>query len=137
MTVAAGEQGLYGALQVGGRLTPGTAVGQSVVWLLLRRHPEDIHLVAVGGIAQLGMRILVHADVDIGLVVCRVRVVRDTVQLLSGGCRLHVEELAFGHVEAVVLIAIEYTCGGVCSLGLIVAHVLCGVAVGVFAIIVD
>ena len=124
VTVAAGKQGLDGALQVGGRLAPGTAVGQSVVRLLTWRHPEDVHLVAVGGILQLGVRIFIHTYIYIGLVVCRVRVIGDAIQLLACGSRLHVEFLTFRHVEAVVVIAIEHTGGGVGSLGHVVAHAL-------------
>ena len=103
VVIAAGQQGFYGALHIAGRLPPGAAIGHAVFGLFLCAHPEHVRLVALR--VELNVLVLVHAEVDVGLVLRGVRVFGDA-EHRGAVSELHIHFVADGHLNIVVILAV-------------------------------
>ena len=98
MSVAGGEQGLYGTLQVAGGLFPARTVGFSVVQVLFGGNPQYVHLVLVGRL-QFGVHVFVHAHVYVGLLVGWVGVVADAEHGLHRTAEIPHVDVVYGIVS--------------------------------------
>ena len=104
VVIAAGQQGFNGALHIAGGLPPGTAVGHAVFGFFLCAHPEYIGLVALLRV-ELNVLVLVHAEVDVGLVLRGVRVFGDA-EHRGAVSILHIHFITDGHLNIVVILAV-------------------------------
>ena len=134
MSVAGGEQGLYGTLQVAGGLFPARTVRLSVVQVLLRSNPQYVHLVLVGRL-QFGMHVFVHAHVYVGLLVCWVWVVADAEHGLHRAtlvAHVYVVQRVVSDWDAVLNLLVTIVVGLVS----IVVYAMVGTRTGIAAIAV-